>query len=342
MATVTTKPAGNKFTANSAISILSAAMEAGVNLPYGCGNGFCGTCKAKLLAGKTSYEDGFVPDPLTEEELADNIILCCKAHAATDVTIEVHEITSATEIKPKEFNVKVASLEQVADDVIIMHLTMSEEEQMQFLAGQYIEFILEDGKRRAFSIANAPKADGNIELHLRHINEGVFTNSLFGNEIRIGDILRVEGPLGTFFLRENTEHDIIMVAGGTGLAPIKGMLQHALDEKIQKQIYLYWGVRDVKDLYQHKILEKIAAEHANVNYIPVLSEKDSKSKWDGRTGYVTDVVAASHPDLAKFEVYMAGPPVMIEAGKKSFAKLGLPEDRMFSDSFEIAGQQENS
>lgn len=338
MVTVTTEPAGNTFEVDADSTILSSAMEAGVNLPYGCGNGFCGSCKAKLVSGKIVYEEGYSPDILTDDD--QDMILCCKALCKTDVTLDVHEVVMA-DIKAEIFNVKVLEIEQVADDVIIMQLLMGEDNHMQFLAGQYLEFILKDGKRRAFSIGNAPKANGKIELHLRQITEGTFTNNLFAGGMNIGDILQIEGPLGTFFLREESERDIVMIAGGTGLAPIKGMLEHAIDEGLKKQIYVYWGACDVKDLYLHETMQSLVAKHKNIDYVPVLSDTTEKSNWDGATGYVTDVVAKNHPDIAKFEVYMAGPPVMVNAGKDAFIKLGLPEERMFSDSFEIADETEN-
>jgi len=336
MPIVTTSPAGNKFEVASDSTILSAAMEAGVNLPYGCGNGFCGTCKAKLIVGKTFYTDNFIPESLTDEEKTAGMVLCCKAHPESDLTIEVHEIINAEEIEPKEFNVKIISIEKVTDDVIIMQIGMGEDNHMQFLSGQYLEFILDDGTNRAFSIANAPRSDGKIELHLRHVDSGTFTNQLFAGDIKPGDILRVKGPLGTFFLREDSKRDIIMIAGGTGLAPIKGMLEHALDEKTGKNIHLYWGVKDVEDLYMHELITRLVANNSNITYIPVLSA-NTQPGWNGRTGFVTDAVVEDYSDLSEYEVYMAGPPVMVDAGKAAFKKLGLPEDRIYSDSFEIAG-----
>ncbi len=332
------QPSGHQFESAEGANILEAALEHGVAFPYGCQNGFCGACKAKVTSGEYAYQDGYSSQPLTEEEIAENVVICCKAEAKSDLVVEVHEVAAAAEIKVRTLPTKVVSIEQLADDVVRLTLKQPEEESLQFLAGQYLEILMEDGRRRAFSIANAPHNDGGIELHIRLVEGGAFTPHVF-TEMEEKEMLRIEGPMGSFFLREESEHEIIMVAGGTGFAPIKGMVEHAVELGIKNPIKVYWGARGEADLYLNTLAQQWAAEHDNIDYIPVLSE--AGEGWSGRTGLVHEAVIADHEDLSSADVYMAGPPVMVNAGKGAFADCGLPEEQLFYDSFEVAGASES-
>jgi CDP-4-dehydro-6-deoxyglucose reductase, E3 len=322
MATITTTPGGSVFSANSEQTILQAALESGVGLPYGCGNGFCGSCKAKLTAGKAAYPEGYEPNALSAEEQAEHMILCCKAHAETDVTIEVEEIKTADAIKPELYQATVASMHRFMPMVMQVNLDLGDA-RMPFLPGQYIEFVLSDGKRRAFSIANMPHDSGLIELHIGMVQGGGFTSHVF-DIMSVGKRYKIEGPLGSFFLREDSPRDIVMVAGGTGFAPIKGMIEHALAEKLSRRIHLFWGASSLEGLYMTERVQEWTQQNDNLVYYPVTDKP------------VIDKLVEVLPDLSRYDVYMAGPPAMIQAGKVACHNAGLPDDQLFYDSFELA------
>lgn len=332
------QPSGHQFESAEGENILESALKHGVAFPYGCQNGFCGACKAKVTSGEYEYQGEYNPQPLTEEELSDGMVICCMAEARGDLTVEVHEVAAAAEIEVHTMPVKVSSLDHLADDVVRLCLKQPEEESLQFLAGQYLEILMEDGRRRAFSIANAPHNDGEIELHIRLVEDGAFTPHVF-TEMEEKELLRIEGPMGSFFLREDSDREIIMMAGGTGFAPIKGMVEHAIELGIKNPIKVYWGARAEADLYLNELATQWAAEHGHIEYIPVLSE--AGDGWSGRTGFVHEAVVADYDDLSGADVYMAGPPVMVNAGKEAFTGRGLPEEQLYSDSFEIAGASES-
>ncbi|MEW8584765.1 MAG: FAD-binding oxidoreductase, partial [Candidatus Thiodiazotropha sp.] len=245
--------------------------------------------------------------------------------------IEVVEIARSKDIPIRTMPCKVDRIERLNEDVIRLYLKLPEGERLQFLAGQYLNFILKDGSKRAFSIANAPHDDDFIELHIRHVSGGLFTDLLFSG-MEEKTIMRIEAPLGSYYLREESTKPIILMGGGTGFAPLKGIIEHAFQIGIQRPMHLYWGVRSRSDLYLPELPQRWAAEHANFNYIPVLSEPDDD--WRGRKGWVHEAVIADHPDLSDHEVYMSGPPPMIEAGKKAFLSHGLAGEELYSDSFE--------
>ncbi len=332
------QPSGNEFEVSDGETILDAALEHGVSFPYGCQNGFCGVCKARIVSGEYEYQDKYNAQSLTEDELANNVVICCKAEARSDLVVEVHEVVGVEDIEVRTMPVKVSKIERLADDVIRLNLRQSEDESLQFLAGQYIEVILEGGHRRAFSIANAPHNSSEIELHLRLVSGGLFTPYVF-NEMKEKEILRIEGPLGTFFLREDSDWDVVMVAGGTGFAPIKGMVEHMIELGMENPLKIYWGVRSEQDLYLNELATEWAATYENISYIPVLSDPGVIDQgWEGRTGFVHQAVVDDHSDLSAVDLYMAGPPIMVNAGKSAFNAIGLAEDHLYSDSFEVAGE----
>ncbi|MBC8519774.1 MAG: CDP-6-deoxy-delta-3,4-glucoseen reductase [Gammaproteobacteria bacterium] len=329
------QPSGKEFELSDGETILDGALAHGIGFPFGCQNGFCGACKAKVVSGEYEYQDEYNAQSLTEDELANDVVICCKAEAKSDLVVEVHELVAVEEIEVRTMPVKVSKIEHLAEDVIRLCLKQPEDESLQFLAGQYIEVILEGNRRRAFSIANAPHNNSEIELHLRRVDGGLFTPHVF-NEMKEKDILRVEGPLGTFFLREDSANDLILVAGGTGFAPIKGMVEHAIEMGMDNHIKIYWGARGHDDLYLDSLAREWADSHENISYIPVLSAADES--WSGRRGYVHEAVVEDHSDLSAVDIYMAGPPVMIDAGKSAFSALGLTADHLYFDSFEVAGE----
>jgi CDP-4-dehydro-6-deoxyglucose reductase len=225
-------------------------------------------------------------------------------------------------------------MERLADDVMAIWLKLPANERMQFLAGQYIEFLLADGKRRAFSLASAPHADELLEIHVRRVSGGNFTEHVF-TAMKERDILRIEGPLGTFFLREDSDKPIILVAGGTGFAPLKGLVEHALHIGVKRPMTLYWGAKNRAGLYLNALAERWAADHG-IAYVPVLSDPDAADAWNGRGGLVHEAVLADHPDLSAYQAYVCGAPAMCEAALADFTAHGLPKEEFFADVFSYA------
>ncbi len=328
--TVRTEPGGHQFRARAGEKLLDAALRQGIGLPYGCRNGRCGSCSATLLEGSVAYPSG-----KTEalEGQPPGTCLTCQAVAESDLVVRVAEVANVTEIEARILPCRVASKEQLSHDVVRLQLKLPDSQRLHFFAGQYLDFILRDGRKRAFSIANAPHDDDHIELHVRHVPGGEFTDYVF-DSMKDRAILRILAPLGTFVLHEDSDRPMIFMGGGTGFAPIKGMVEHAFHTGIERPMHLYWGVRSRRDLYLPELPARWAREHANFAYTPVLSEPDAD--WNGRTGFVHEAVVADHPDMSGFDVYMSGPPVMVEAGRLAFEARGLSVDHMFSDAFEYA------
>jgi len=328
---VKVQPSGHEFEAETGETILDAAMRQSIELPYGCRSGACGSCVGSILKGEVSYENQ--PVALTDEMVTEDKALFCKAIASSDLEIRVDEIEDLAEIEIKNLRCRVEAKDQLCHDVISLKLKLAGDERLQFHAGQYIEFLLEDGKRRAFSIANAPHEDELIELHIRHVEGGMFTDFLF-DEMPDKSMLRIEGPLGSFFLREESERPIIFVGGGTGFGPIKAMIEHAIYVGLKQPIHVFMGVRALRDLYMADLLN--SWQEKGVKFTPVLSEPMSEDNWQGETGYVHEAVAKAHNDLSKFDIYMCGPPPMVTAAVDLFSKQGATRDHMFSDAFEYS------
>ncbi len=330
--TIRVEPSGHRFEATPDESLLDAAQRQGLVLPYGCRNGACGTCKGRLVEGRVSYP-GEPPSALEGDAAEAGYALLCQARATQDLVIEVGEIQEAGELRPERLAVRVAALEQLNHDVMRLQLQLPRDRRLQFMAGQYIEVITREGKHRAYSLANPPHDDGALELHVRFVAGGDFTERVFGG-MREGEVLQIQGPLGQFTLREASPNPVVLIAGGTGFAPIKGLLEHAFHMGITRPLHLYWGVRAERDLYLAALPETWAAAHPNFSYTPVLSEPRAEDGWRGRTGFVHDAVAADHPDTSGLDVYAAGPPVMVRAVRDAVVAHGLPESRFYSDPFE--------
>ncbi len=332
---ISVQPSGHSFDIEENEYILDAALRQGIAFPYGCRSGSCGTCLGNVITGEIEYPEG-LPLTVMEHEHEQGKAAFCVSVAKSDLTLEIKEVSSSTEIEIKTLPARVASLRKLSDDVMEVTLKLPEAERLAFKAGQYIEIILRDKSRRAFSIANSPSNDEVLELHLRHIEGGKFTEHVF-NEMKEKAILRFEGPFGSFHIRENSNRPIILVAGGTGFAPIKAMLEQLIEEEDTRPIHLYWGVRTKSDLYRNDLAEKWAFQHKHISYTPVLSEvKDDDKEWHGRRGFVHIAVIEDFTDLSGFDIYMAGPPIMIETAKDSFTKQQLPAEQLFTDSFEFS------
>lgn len=341
---VTVRPSGREFIVEDGETVLAAALRAGVGLPYGCKNGACGTCKGKLLEGELIYGT-YSSHALSEQERARGAALFCVSRPATDLVIEARELTGFGDIPIRKMPCRIAKIERPAPDVAIVSLQLPANERLQYRAGQYIEFILNDGQRRSYSIATPPHADELLTLHIRHMPGGVFTDRLFGAKappLKERDILRLEGPLGTFFLREDDRRPIVLLASGTGFAPIKAIAEYIFHKRLNRDepnrparpVWLYWGCRTRADLYLHELPLAWAREQPNFTYVPVLSEPKPEDGWSGRTGFVHRAVMEDMPDLSGVQVYACGAPVMVEAARRDFtAQCGLPEDQFFADAF---------
>ncbi|MCK9283944.1 MAG: CDP-6-deoxy-delta-3,4-glucoseen reductase [Rhodocyclaceae bacterium] len=337
---ITLTPSGHTFSAAADEPLLAAADAAGLTVPYGCRNGVCSVCKATLLEGEVDHGESQEWALPAEQRAAGKVLLCC-AKPLSDLVLEVREVSADRDIPVKTLPCRVQKMEKVASDVMILHLKLPASERLQFLAGQYVEFLLKDGKRRAFSLANAPHDDELLQVHVRHVPGGQFTGQVF-EAMKEKDILRFEGPRGTFFLREDSTKPAILLAGGTGFAPVKAIVEHAIHNRIERPLYVYWGARDRAGLYLPALPSQWAAAHTNIRYVPVLSDATAADAWTGRRGLVHNAVLEDFADradgLGGFQVYACGSPAMIDAARTAFVARGLPDGEFFADAFTYAVQ----
>jgi CDP-4-dehydro-6-deoxyglucose reductase len=271
---------------------------------------------------------------LTEADRRQGWCLCCQAQARSDLSLRIREVGGGAAPEVRTLPARVARLERLSHDVLGIWLQLPKSERLVFRAGQYIEILMRDGKQRAFSLANAPHDDEFLQLHVRYYPGGVFAEYAF-NVLRVRDLLRIRGPYGSFSLREDSSRPAIFVAGGTGFAPIKAVLEHAFAKGAPQPLELYWGVRAARDIYSG-LPRQWAGGHANFSWVPVLSEPLPEDRWSGRRGFVHEAMAADHPDLSAYDIYTCGPPVMTRAVAEIGIKHGAPGDRIFSDAFEFA------
>jgi CDP-4-dehydro-6-deoxyglucose reductase len=335
---VTIKPSNHVVAVQAGETILEAALREGFVIAYGCRNGACGTCKGKLLSGEVDY-GRYQEHALPESERRMGLALFCQARPLGDVAIECREIGAARDIPIRTLPCRVQQMEHASADVMVLRLKLPTSDRLQFLAGQYIDILMKDGRRRSLSMANSPHDDRLLELHLRNYG-GPFSTYVF-TRLKEKDILRFEGPLGTFFLREDSVKPIILLASGTGFAPIKAIVEHALYTGIKRPMTLYWGGRVRSDLYMNALAEQWQRDHG-IGYVPVLSDARPEDQWTGRTGFVHRVVMEDFPDLSGYQVYACGAPAMVEAAHADFtARCGLPEEEFISDSFTPAPAEDN-
>jgi CDP-4-dehydro-6-deoxyglucose reductase len=327
MRKVKVQPSGHEFDVEEGESVLTAALRQHLVLPYGCRNGACASCKGRIVEGRVDY-GVHQKKALTDEEKTQGKALFCQAKPLTDLVIEARTIGAARDIPIRILPCRVQKMERLADDVMALYLRLPANERLQFLAGQYIEFLLKDGARRSFSMGNAPHDDELIQLHVRRVAGGQFTDHVFG-KMKERDILRLEGPLGTFFLREDSAKPIVLVASGTGFAPIKSIIENALHKGVTRPMVLYWGGRRPKDLYMDAL-----ARQWPIQYVPVVSDALPEDSWTGRSGFVHRAVMQDFPDLSGHQVYACGVSVMVDAARRDFIQqCKLPEEEFFADSF---------
>jgi len=335
MAQVTLVPTGQSFSAEPSETVLEAALRAGLNLPHSCKGGHCASCRARLLSGTTRYAHA-PPPGLKQDELEEGYVLLCQASALADLVIEAREVRPAPDVEVKSLPCRIERTERLCHDVMAVFLRLPAVEVMNYRAGQYIDVMLSGGRRRSFSIASAP-ADGRLlELHVRRASATGFTGQLF-ERTGTGTLLRIEGPLGQFWFRDDSPRPALMIGGGTGYGPLRAMLRQLLAVGTRRPIALYWGGRTLADLYEHVWLGRLAAERPEFSYQPVLSEHDPSPEAAGlRTGLVHEAVLADRHDLAGYDVYASGPPAMVEAVRAAFLGHGLPREQLFFDSFDFA------
>ena len=328
------QPGQHDFQAEAGEPILDAALRHGLMLPYGCRDGVCGACRSRVLSGSVSH--GTTAQALSQADRDAGFALLCCAHANEDLTIEAREVRSSADLPVKTLPAKVDTLTRAAPDVMIVELRLPPGERLQFLAGQYIDILLKDGRRRAFSLANAPHDDARLQLHIRRNPQGHFTRHVFEG-MKERDLLRINGPHGSFFLREDSTKPVLLVAGGTGFAPLKAIIEHAIAQKSPRPMTLYWGARRRVDLYLAETAGRWAREHARIRFVPVLSEAAPDDRWTGRTGFVHSAVMQDFTDLSGHQVYVCGSPEMVAAARRDFVgQRRLPESEFFADSFEFA------
>jgi len=335
MPLITLVPTGRTFTADRAEPVLSAALRAGLNLPHSCKGGHCASCRARVLEGEFAYP-GPRPPGLTDEEAREGYALLCQARALTDLRVETREVRPAPDVEVKSLPCRIERKDLLAPDVMAVFLRLPAVEEFHYRPGQYLDVMLSEGRRRSFSIASAP-ADGRlIELHVRRASKSGFTAQLF-DRMQAGTLLRIEGPLGQFWLRSESPRPALMVGGGTGYAPLRAMLRQLVAAGDRRPVTLYWGAAEASGLYEHDWLERLARERPGFQYRPVLSgEPSADAPWSGRRGLVHEAVLADFADLAGYDVYASGPPGLIEAIRTGFARRGLPREQLFFDSFDYA------
>ena len=333
---ITTAPAGHTVIAQKGETILEAALRQGVNLPYVCRDGACGACKGRILSGTVDYGT-YQKGALTDAEKIEGKALFCCAKPLSDLKIEGQEVDALKKFPITTMKFRVEKMERAAPDVMVIELRPEGGQQMKFIAGQYIAVHLDDGTKRSYSIANAPHESDRLQLHIRLVKGGKFTGHVF-NEMKIGDVLQAEGPLGTFFLHEEIDKPIIFMAGGCGFGSVKGMVEHAFKVGLKRTMVLYWGARTPVDLYSD-LPEKWQREHDNFKFVPVLSESKPEDGWRGRIGLVHEAILQDYQQLDGYQVYACGSPEMIEAGHSPFMAKGLPENQYLSDAFSIACHQ---
>lgn len=338
------EPHGRTIRVHTGQPILDAALAAGLNLPHSCKSGHCSSCRARLRSGEIRYPNGR-PLGITAAEEHSGHVLLCQARPETDLVVEARLIATVADVEIKTLPCRIARLTPLAADVIQVWLRLPAVETLRFQPGQYLDVLLDGGRRRSFSIASPPHDSELLELHVRRVPGGGFTDRLFGT-LNVGALLRIEGPVGQFTYRPAST-PVLMIAGGTGFAPLKSMLRHILENPANdpaqaRDLHLYWGARRAPDLYEESLVLDWTRRHPQLRFTAVLSESSGSGPEPNpapphhRHGWVHEAVLTDHPDLSPFEVYAAGPPAMIEAIRANFPRHGLNPDRLHFDSFDYA------
>jgi CDP-4-dehydro-6-deoxyglucose reductase len=323
---VTIAGSGETFKVAPGESVLAAALNANLNLAHDCKSGTCSTCRVKLVEGAISYREE--PMGLLPEEAEAGFALACQALPVTDLVIEA-EVMPPLAAAPERREAVVCGLRRFSPDVTHLTLELPGLEAFTYLPGQHVSILLPDGRPRSFSMASAPKAN-RFDLHIRRIPGGAFTEGRLPG-LKAGERLDVELPLGSFFLRKEDFRPLLMVATGTGLAPIKSILESLMDEPDSPPALLYWGAREPGGLYLNDEIAGWRERMAEFDYRPVLSR--AGPDWQGRRGYVQDAVLAEVEDLSEYAIYLCGSPNMVASAKAAFIAAGASLNHIYADSF---------
>mgnify|MGYP003590816452 CR=1 FL=1 len=328
------EPSGHSFECDEEETVLDGALRAGVMLPYGCRDGLCGACRGRVVTGVVD-QSSVTTAALGMAEREQGTALFCCAKPRSDLTIRAREAGSSAVIPVRTLPVRVERLERVAPDVMLIELKLPGSEKFEYLAGQYVEILLPGGKRRAFSLASVP-GEGSLQLHVRHVRGGSFTGHVFDG-MKVRDLLRINGPHGSFFLREDSDKPMLLIAKGTGFAPIKAVVERAIACGLSRPMHIYWGGKRRSDLYLSDLAAGWAQSHSHIRFVPVLSDADAEDRWDGRTGLAHLAAMEDFPDLSGYQAYVCGSPAMVAAARRDLVGRGaLPEDEFIADSFEFS------
>ena len=329
---ISIQPSGRTFSVEPGETMLAAGIRQGIGLPYGCKDGACGSCKCKKLEGAVVH-GAHQTKALSAEEEANGFVLTCCGVAQSDVVLESRQVTEAGAFPVRKMPSRVSSLERKSHDVMVVRLQLPANDPFNYRPGQYVEFLLRDGARRSYSMANAPHNGPGLELHVRHMPGGKFTDHVFG-VMKEKEIQRIEGPFGSFFLREDSDKPMVLLASGTGFAPIKALIEHMQFQGVTRRATLYWGGRRPDDLYMDDWVRARQLEMPNLDYVPVISDALPQDAWKGRTGFVHRAVLEDLPDLSGYQVYACGAPIVVDSARKDYCELaGLAEEEFFADAF---------
>ena len=329
---ISVQPSGRTFMVEPGEAMLSAGIRQSIGLPYGCKDGACGSCKCKKLEG-TVVHGTHQSKALSDAEEANGFVLTCCGFPHSDVVLESRQVTEAGAFAIRKMPSRVMALERKSHDVMAIKLQLPASDPFVYHAGQYVEFLLRDGARRSYSMANAPHNGPAVELHIRHMPGGKFTDHVFG-AMKEKEIQRIEGPFGSFYLREDSDKPMVLLASGTGFAPIKALIEHMQFQDIQRPATLYWGGRRPEDLYMDDWVQAKLQEMPKLRYVPVISNATPEDAWTGRTGFVHRAVLEDFPDLSGYQVYACGAPIVVDSARKDYSELaGLPEEEFYADSF---------
>ena len=329
---VLVQPSGRAFSVEATETLLAGGIRQGIGLPYGCKDGACGSCKCKKISG-TVIHGNHQDKALSAAEEAAGMVLTCCATATSDLVLESRQVSLEGALPVRKMPARISSLERMSPDVIRLQLQLPASESFQYRAGQYLDVLLRDGARRSYSMANAPHTGPGLELHIRHMPGGRFTDLVFGS-MKERDIVRIEGPMGSFFLREDTDKPIVLLASGTGFAPIKALIEHLQERRISRPATLFWGGRRPHDLYMDDWVRAQCAVMPHLSYVPVVSDALPEDNWRGRTGFVHQAVLEDIPDMSAYQVYACGAPVVVDSAQRDFSDLaGLDEAEFFADAF---------
>lgn len=324
---VTVDPVGKTYEAQADTSILDAGLKAGVVLKHGCRDGQCGDCRTELKSGRVEYPEGLV---LSETDIAGTTVLTCQAKALSDVVLHSPEVTSFEGVTVQKVAARVMGKEQLADDVVKLTCKLAPGTVFNYVPGQYVDLTIKNVVTRSYSMATAGIVDGSIELHIRLVPGGQATPMIF-EDVQLKNVVTIEGPFGTFYLRDS-DAPAIFLASGTGFAPIKALMEQLIANGSRRQVHLYWGGRRAQDLYMDHLCRQWQAELDWFKYTPVLS--DDLDDWAGRTGFVHAAVMEDYSDLSGCQVYACGAPVVIDSARRDFvARCGLDQRDFFADAF---------